>query len=324
MGLGLDRAGLVLLPTPLHRLQHVSDDLACEVWIKRDDLTGFALGGNKGRKLEYLIGQAVAEKAEAIVTCGSMQSNFIRQLGAACAVHGIQCAAAVMAMPYEYEPPATLGVGENCGNVLLDELFGVELHVFENGTWETLYSHYEVLAKAFNDQGLKTLAIPIGGSSPRGAYAFLQAGKELQEQVEEPFDWIIFASSSGSTHTGLSHAFRGTSTKILGMACDPEPEIVEDFSELSQGLAELLGENFYMAPEDFLINLDYVGPGYGVPSEAGNEAIRYLARREGIVLDPIYSGKAFAGLLDLARRGEIKGRICFWHTGGIPALFAHS
>ena len=309
---------MIQAPTPLHRLNHVSNELGIDLWIKRDDLTGFAMGGNKGRKLEYLIAEALATGAEAIVSCGSSQSNFIRHLGAACAMYGLKCAAAVMETPYEDELPAEPGIPGRNGNVRLNEIFGVDTRAFPNGTWDELYAQSDALAEEYRARGLRVYVIPIGGSSPLGAYSFLEAGREL---TAGPFDWIVVATSSGSTQTGLSHAFRGTSTKVLGMACDPEPEIVDDFARLSEGLSHLVDVEPIPASE-FLLNLDYVGPGYGVASKAGNAAIDYLARREGILLDPIYSGKAFSGLLDLVRRGEIKGRVCFWHTGGLPALFA--
>ncbi len=311
------KVSLIQAPTPLHRLDRVSEDLGIDLWIKRDDLTGFAMGGNKGRKLEYMMGDALAQGAQAVVSCGAMQSNFIRHLGAAAAVCGMECAAAVMETPYEYNPPMMDGLHRDGGNVLLDQWLGVDLHIYPDGTWEELYGHAEEVGQQLERRGLRVYRIPIGGSAPMGALAFYEAAKEL----DQAFDWIVFASSSGSTQVGLAHAFRGTGTKVLGIASDPEPEIVQDFAELSLGLAELLGVEAIPA-EEFRVYYDMVGPGYGVPSKHGNDAIRYLARKEGVFLDPIYSGKAFAGLQELVAKGEIGGRICFWHTGGVPALFA--
>ena len=129
------------------------------------------------------------------------------------------------------------------------------------------------------------------------------------------------SSSSGSTHVGLSQFFRNSTTRVIGIASDPEPEIAEDFAELSGGLGALLGESG-LSPSEFNLKFDFVGPGYGIPSEAGNAAIRDLAQTEGIFLDPIYSGKAFAAVLELAKKGELSGRTCFWHTGGLPSLFS--
>lgn len=314
---------LIQGPTPLHRLDHLSRELGIDLWIKRDDLTGFGLGGNKGRKLEYLMADALAQEAEVVVSCGSTQSNFVRQLGAACSVFGMKCAAAVMEIPRsDYNPlpvgPGLHGVG---GNVLIDEMLGAELRRFPNGTWDELYAEMEAVACEYEAAGKKVYRCPIGGSTPLGAYAFVQAGREIMLQ-SDPFDWIVTASSSGSTHTGLQACFKGTSTKVLGMASDPEPDLVDDYADLSAQLDPLLEEPANLRPEDFLLNLDFVGEGYGVPSPAGNAAILRMARTEGIFLDPIYSGKAFAGLLSLAEVGELKGRVLFWHTGGIPTLFA--
>ena len=313
-----DKVPLCLLPTPLHRLDRMSDELGLDLWIKRDDLTGFAMGGNKGRKLEYLI--ADAKGYDVVVTCGAAQSNFVRQLGAACAVAGIGCVAAVMDLPYE-DAPLPSGVERlrpEVGNPQLNALFGVEIHPFPDGPWETLYAHAEAIAKSLESAGRRVYRIPIGGSSPLGAYAFYRAA----EEIPADFDHLVTASSSGSTQTGLAYAFHGTRTRVLGICADPEPEIAEDFAALGDGLADLLDLPFRLRSDDYRLALDFVGPGYGVPSAAGDAAIRRLARAEGILLDPIYSGKAFAGLLALAERGEIAGRVLFWHTGGLPALFA--
>jgi 1-aminocyclopropane-1-carboxylate deaminase/D-cysteine desulfhydrase-like pyridoxal-dependent ACC family enzyme len=254
-----------------------------------------------------------------VVSCGSLQSNFIRQLGAACSVYGLQCVAVVMALPYEDERPAEQGLKDSGGNAWLDKMLGVDLRLLPDGTWEELFAATARIASELRTAGRNVYEVPVGGSTPIGAYAFYQAGLELGA---EAFDWIVFASSSGSTHTGLAYAFHGTETRILGIACDPEPEITGDFQRLYEGLEALVGERRPMSLSDWRLNLDYVGAGYGIPSEAGNSAIRLLAQTEGIFLDPVYSGKAFAGLLSLVRTGEIGGRVLFWHTGGTPALFA--
>jgi len=315
------RVPFILAPTPLHRLDRVSEDWGADVWIKRDDLTGFAFGGNKGRKLEYLIADVLAQGVDAVVTCGSTQSNFIRQLGAACSCFGKTCAAATMALPYEDERPAFGGTKTESGNVTLDRLLGIDLRIHPDGTWEELYTLAEDLAKEYEAKGRRVYRIPIGGSSPLGAFAFYEASKELAAQGER-FDHIVFASSSGSTHTGLAYGFYKSSTEILGIACDPEPEIAEDFARLAAGLEDLVGLGRPLTAEDFKLDFRFVGSGYGVHSDEGDAAVEYLARREGIFLDPIYSGKAFAGLTQLVREGRVKGRILFWHTGGTPALFA--
>ena len=310
------RIPLIQSPTPLHRLDRLSSELGVDLWIKRDDLTGLAMGGNKGRKLEYLMAAVVASGAEVVVTCGAAQSNFIRQLGAACAMLGIRCAAAVMAMPYDVVEPKEQETTDG-GNLILDDLLGIDLRFAPNGTWDELYAQAEALAVEQETAGANVYRIPIGGSSALGAFAFYQAAQELDQK----FDTVVFASSSGSTHTGLAFAFSGTSTRVLGIACDPEPEIAEDFAELAVGLREILPDGPVLTAKDYDLDFNFVGPGYGVPSEAGNAAIRRLARTEGIFLDPIYSGKAFAALLDLVENRRLIGKILFWHTGGLPALF---
>ncbi|HWD39344.1 MAG TPA: D-cysteine desulfhydrase family protein [Fimbriimonas sp.] len=318
--MNLPRASLAFLPTPIHRLDRVSEHLGHDVWIKRDDLTGLALGGNKTRKLEYLVGDALSSGATAIVTCGAIQSNFIRQLGAACARYGLRCAAAVMDLPYEDEVPTGQRLGASEGNPKLDALFGVDLRVGPDGPWEELYRQAEDLAQEMEALGEKTYRIPIGGSSPLGAFAFYEAAQELQRQAA-PFDWIVTASSSGSTQTGLAYGFRESGTHVLGISSDPEPEIAHDFHRLGLELSALIGVP-PLPLEQFDVDCGFVGPGYGLPSDEGNRAIRFLARLEGILLDPVYSGKAFAALLSLTRDGKIGGRILFWHTGGAPTLFA--
>ncbi len=316
----LPRVELVLLPTPMHRLPRLSEQLGIDLWIKRDDLTGFAMGGNKGRKLEFLLGDAIAQGAQAVVTCGATQSNFIRQLGAGCSMLGMQCAAAVMDLPHTVKPTSTRLPSDN-GNVRLDRMLGVELEAHPNGDWEVLYEFAEQLAVRKEREGLRVYRIPVGGSSPLGAFAFLRASQEVSQQGP-PFDWIVTGSSSGSTQTGLTVGFAGSNTKVLGMSSDPEPELVDEFADLANLLGSVTGNPRVWTGADFLLNVDYVGDGYCLPSPAGAAAIERMARTEGIFLDPTYSGKAFAGLLDLVSRGEIGGRVLFWHTGGIPALFA--
>lgn len=317
----LDRLSLLQLPTPLHRLERASADLGIDLWIKRDDLTGFALGGNKGRKLEFLMADAISKKATVVVTCGSTQSNFVRQLGAACAVLGIRCVAAVMDTPYEHGiPSGPRLVGEN-GNVVLDEILGVELHRFPDGTWDSLFALTEELERECEGKCETVYRIPVGGSSGVGAAGFFYAAMELQAQGVD-FDQIVVASSSGSTQSGLLLGMMRANTRVIGIACDDEPEIAADYAVVARELAALVGLDRKLDVDDFDVRFDWVGGGYGIVSQASTDAIRYLARTEGVFLDPIYTGKAFAAVIDLARAGLLPGRTLFWHTGGSPALFA--
>lgn len=294
----------------------MSERLGIDLWIKRDDLTGFALGGNKGRKLEYLLADAVEKGATAVVTCGAAQSNFLRHLATGCAMLGLKCAAAVMPLPYEYEP-ASGGLVPEGANRLVMETMGMDLRMLPNGNWDTLIAASETLAAEYAERGERVYPLAIGGSSPLGALAFYEAAAE----VGEGFDHIVHASSSGSTQTGLTYAFHGSATRVKGIACDPEPELVDEFVDLGAGLDELLGRSVNLTREQFDYDLRFVGPGYGVASSESLDAVRTLGRTEGILLDPIYTGKAFAGLLELVQSGEIAGRVLFWHTGGTPALF---
>lgn len=314
---------LVCLPTPLHRLPRLSDELGIELWIKRDDLTGFAGGGNKGRKLEYLIKDALHHGADTVVGCGSVQSNFVRQLAAAAAMAQLEFHAVTMNLPYD------TGVGKpkqearvRGGNRTLGELFGARYEVVPDGDWEELYAHADAVAARLRSEGRQVYQVPIGGSSPLGAYAFYKAGEEASAQAEIPFDWILTATSSGSTHAGLHTFFHGSKTRVKGISCDPEPEMSADLAHVGAGLATLLGREQSFSPEEFDIEFDYVGEGYGVDSPAGTDAIALMARREGILLDPVYSGKAFAGLIELAKSGKVSGRVLFWHTGGWTTLLS--
>lgn len=313
------RTSLCCLPTPCHALPRLSAELGLDLWIKRDDLTGFAFGGNKGRKLEYLIAEALAQGADTVVSCGAAQSNFVRQLGAAASVVGLRCVAAVMDLPYSVangQPECPPGIGEG-GNVLLDDLLGIELRRYPNDDWEVLYSHAEAISDELEAKGAKVYRVPLGGSCPLGAYSFYRAASE----VGEDWDAIICPCSSGSTHVGLAYAFAGTKTRVIGVAADPEPEILDDLVILAAGLRDLLGAQTTLRREDIEFRLEWAGDAYGLPSPAGEAASQKLARTEGIFVDPVYSAKAFSGLLGMAANGELRGRVLFWHTGGLPAMF---
>lgn len=313
-----DRVNLCVLPTPVHRLDRISEQLQLEIYIKRDDLTGFGGGGNKGRKLEFLMPQILQSGAESVVTCGATQSNFIRQLAAACALYNLDFHAATMDLPFEDEP-LDITPSHEGGNLYLDAYFPITRHHYPNGTWDQLDQYRDDVANSLKSQGKKVYIVKLGGSSPQGVLAFYQAGLELQKQLQP--DTIITASSSGSTQVGLAHGFQNSKTKIIGIACDPEPELPHDLAKLSQEFVTTFPVGKPIAADEFDFRLDWVGPGYGVPSNAGQDAVAFLAKNEGILLDQIYSGKAFAALLELAKSKKISGKVVFWHTGGVPSLF---
>ncbi|MBX3096917.1 MAG: pyridoxal-phosphate dependent enzyme [Fimbriimonadaceae bacterium] len=303
------------MPTPCHRLPRVSEDWGVDVWIKRDDLTGFAGGGNKGRKLEVLLPQVLAQDAKVVVTCGSSSSNFVRQLGAACSLIGVRCEAIVMDLPFEpgYPKPQIPPLASG-GNETLNELFGTVIHRIPDGPWETLFDEATNRAALLREHGEQVVEVKIGGSSAEGVFAFRQAA----EEISQSFDHLVVSSSSGSTLSGLASGFHGSTTHVIGISADPEEENYDDVLRLSRECAERFGGTRLTEVD---LRYEYVGPGYGVASEEGVLAAEYLARREGIILDPVYSAKAFAGMQDLVTRKEIKGRILFWHTGGVPSVF---
>ncbi|RIK00166.1 MAG: D-cysteine desulfhydrase [Armatimonadetes bacterium] len=319
-----DRIELILKPTPCHPLLRASERLGIELWVKRDDLTGFALGGNKGRKLEYLMADVLRTGADVVVASGAAQSNFVRQLGAACARFGIRCVAAVMDLPYYVAAgkPASPGLSKDGGNVFLDAMLGVELRYFEDGDWKDLEVHSIRVAEELASQGLRVYRMAVGGSSVLSALAFREAAQEAQSQAGD-FDGIVTPSSSGSTHAGIAYHFAGSSTRVIGISADPDPEnvLAHDIAELSAQLDSLLGERRGVRLDQIDLRQDWAGEGYSVPSEAGARANEFLARAEGLFLDPVYTSKAFAGLMELARTGELRGKTLFWHTGGYPTIF---
>ena len=257
----------------------------------------------------------LASGADTVVCSGAAQSNFVRQMGAACAVFGLKCVAVVMDLPHPdgQDPPPHKSAATG-GNIPLDRLFGVDIRRFRDGTWNELENHTIRASKELEDEGAKTILVPLGGCTPESVYAFILAAKEIDQE----FDHLITPCSSGSTHVGLAMGFAGTKTKVIGISCDPEPDILDDLAGLSQGAADK-GYGEALSKDRINFRLDWVGPGYGVPSPEGEQARNWLAKTEGVVLDPTYSGKAFSGLLSMVKTKTIAGRILFWHTGGLPA-----
>jgi len=315
----LPRVTLAHLPTPLDAMSRLSETLGGpDLWIKRDDQTGLAGGGNKTRKLEYLAADARDKGADTLITAGAPQSNHCRQTAAAAARLGFRCALVLSGHPTEVS-----------GNIVLDKLLGAEI------VWAGDTPMGDMLPATFERQqiaGHRPYLIPYGGSNPIGASAYITAMEELAMQMNAlelpPFDRIVFASSSGGTQTGLVLGARmlGLPTQVLGVSVD-KPEVVlrdEIVAQLANKTAIYLGLDFCFGAEDIDVNSDYLGGGYAVMGEPEIEAIQLFARREGILLDPVYTGRSAAGLIDLIRKGKISRneRILFWHTGGTPALFA--
>lgn len=311
----INRVQLANLPTPIEPMPNLTRLLGGpELFIKRDDLTGLGIGGNKTRKIEYLAGDALAQDADTLVTAGAVQSNHCRQVAAAAAKLGLRCELVLTG-----EKPK-----HTQGNLLLDFLSDAKVHFVSSR--ETRESTLEAVVAALNQQGRKPYLIPYGGSNAIGVMGYANAMHELQQQGFNP-DWIVFATSSGGTQAGLvlgAHETNFTG-KILGIRVDLIPQ---DFSSvltnLVNGGAVLCHSRWRVDPASFLYSSDYNHAGYGVLQPSDIEGVRLFARYEGVTLDPVYTGRAAGGLIDLIRKGFFKPneKVLFWHTGGAPALFA--
>jgi D-cysteine desulfhydrase len=303
------------LPTPVEELPRLSEFLGGpRLLIKRDDQTGLAFGGNKTRKLEFLVAEAQAQGAGMLISAGAIQSNHCRQTAAAAARFGLDCTL-VLTGDMPSQPSA---------NLLLDELFGVEI---VNVTDRV--DRDRILQETFDNAvsaGKKPYLVPYGGSSPVGALGYAFAMEELVQQKVKT-DWIVFGTSSGGTHAGLTLGKRvfGFDGKVLGISIDESEEWLKTHvSALASDASELLGERIDFSPEDVMATDTYCQAGYGVLTDAERESVKLFARFEGILLDPVYTGRAAAGMIDLIRKGYFKSdeTVLFWHTGGQPALFA--
>lgn len=308
------------LPTPLVELKRLAAALGGpRIFIKRDDLTGVAMGGNKTRKLEFLLGEALHQGCNAVLACGAMQSNLCRQTAGAAAAAGLQCHLALGgSRPDRAEH-----------NLLLDCLQGATIHwCGANEKGETLPQ----IAEELKASGLKPYVIPYGGSTPVGALGFVAAVTELVDQCGATGlvpDFLVVPTSSCGTQAGMAvgREVSRLAARIVGIAIDRggpgEPSYESQLADLATRTARLLGLGSDFRAEDFLVKYDYFGEGYEVVGDSIREAVALTARQEGVLLDPIYNGRAMAGLIDLVRKGEFSPRhkVVFWHTGGLPALF---
>jgi L-cysteate sulfo-lyase len=311
-----DRVYLAHLPTPLEKMARLSQHLGGpDIYIKRDDQTGLATGGNKTRKLEFLVADALAHECDHLVTIGSPQSNHCRQTAAAAARYGLACSLVLRG-----------NAPENVtGNLLLNELLGAQLH------WTGERSRNKVMAEVTAElqaSGHKPYPIPLGGSNVIGATGYVLAMEELLSQLTAErieLDFILFASSSGGTQAGLVLGaevfdFPG---QLLGISIDhPAEELQTQVAALATATATHLGLGTISAAHRVNVNDDYLGEGYAKVGEMEREAIRMVAQLEGILLDPVYTGRAMGGLIDLVQWGGITQgqRVLFWHTGGVAAL----
>jgi D-cysteine desulfhydrase family pyridoxal phosphate-dependent enzyme len=313
--MNISRLHFAQLPTPVEALPRLSEALGGpRLLVKRDDQTGLAFGGNKTRKLEFLVAEAREQCAETLITGGALQSNHCRQTAAAAARFGFEC---ILVLTGDKPQQAS-------GNLLLDQLFGAEI-VYVSDRKDRDRILQETFDRA-TQEGTKPYLVPYGGSNTTGALGYAFAMKELIDQ-NVGADWIVFATSSGGTHAGLLSGQRvfGFSGKILGISVDePEEWLKREVSQLASATSEKVGGRIEFRPTEVLVNADYCDAGYGVVTEREREAIRLFARHEGLLLDPVYTGRAAVGMIDLIRKGFFKNTetVLFLHTGGQPALFA--
>ncbi|MGB0846820.1 MAG: D-cysteine desulfhydrase [Thiolinea sp.] len=321
------RVSLAHLPTPLEPMNRLSEALGGKVnlWIKRDDCTGLSTGGNKTRKLEFLMGEAVQLGADTIITQGATQSNHARQTTAAAAKLGMECHVLLEDRTGSEDPAYVYN-----GNVLLDQLHGSTISKRPGDT--DMNAAMEELAAKLRDDGKKPYIIPGGGSNPVGALGYVNCAAELLTQANDrqlKIDHVVHATGSAGTQAGLVLGMEALNSGIpvygVGVRA-PKQKQEEMVFSLAERTADYMGlKPGVIEREAVVANSDYVGPGYGLPTDSMREAVKMLAQYEGILFDPVYSGKGMAGLIDLVRKGHFKEgeNVVFLHTGGSAALFGY-
>ena len=316
----LPRVRLGHLPTPLEEMPHLTRALGgARLFMKRDDQTGLATGGNKTRKLEFAVAEALRTGADTLVTVGAVQSNHARQTAAAAARCGLRCTLVLRG----HAPPAATG------NLLLDHLLGAHVVFAGERTREEVAAEVVATEQA---AGRRPYLIPVGASDEFGAPGFVAAIEELDAQLRERAlhpDRIVVATSSFGTQAGMCAGARALRFRpqIAGIAIDsPTAEVQAGVADIANRTFRRLGVESSLSPQEVVAYDAYLGAGYGILGEPEKEAIQLVARCEGILLDPVYTGRAMAGLVDLVRKREFgKGEtIVFWHTGGSAALYAYA
>jgi L-cysteate sulfo-lyase len=319
------RARFAHLPTPLEPLPRLSAALGGELtlWVKRDDCTGLAGGGNKTRKLEFLLGDAIAKGADTLITQGAVQSNHVRQTAAAAARFGMACEVIL-----EQRTGSNAVDYNGSGNVLLDHLMGAKVRTTPGGS--DMNAALAAVADEVSAKGGKPYVIPGGGSNPIGALGYVDCAIELVRQADEQglvIDRIVTATGSAGTHAGLvaGLALMGADIPVLGIGVRAPKETQEaNVHKLAVETAALLGHPDRVTREMTVANCDYVGKGYGLIDDDVIEALKLAARTDALILDPVYTGKGMKGLIALARQGVFKGEtVVFLHTGGAQGLFGY-
>lgn len=324
----LPRAQLGFFPTPLHRAERLSAELGIDLWLKRDDLTGIGLfGGNKIRKLEYVLGQAKALGCDRVVSYGASQSNCAMQVATACRRLGIKPILYLVAL---VEP------GEARANLLLDQVLGAEIHLVPlNGGTEAEAEEAAVAQgrahmARLEAQGHKCYEVPMGAAEPLGSAGFIGGWMELLDQLDQAdirADYLYHGTGTGGTLAGLAagRKLTGRGPEIVAVNVSPKgPEYLDKVAALGTEALKAIGSGLTLEPGDFRTDLGYYGAGYEIPSPEGTAAIRRLAETEGVFVDPVYTGKALSGLIGHVETGLVPqgSTVVFWHTGGATALFA--
>ena len=318
------RMSLCHQPTPIETMPRLSQLLGGpSLYVKRDDCTGLATGGNKTRKLEFLVGEAMQQKADILVTQGAVQSNHVRQTAAAACKVGMKCHVLL-----ERRVPGRDSQYEETGNVLLDNLFGATYEFRPAGL--DMNAEAQAVSDDMGKKGLRPYFIPGGGSNPTGALGYVNCAQEIVEYSRETgqeFDWLVMSTGSTGTHAGLVAGFAalGHDLPVMGVSVrQPRERQMNAVHALTQKTLEKLGAAGVPLSK-IIVDDGYVGEGYGIPAESTLEAIRLSARQEGLLLDPVYSAKGMAGLIGMVRQGFFKptDKVLFLHTGGATALFAY-
>ncbi|MGI6628051.1 MAG: D-cysteine desulfhydrase family protein [Bacillota bacterium] len=317
---GFQRLNLFSRPTPLNELTGLQKELACKprIFMKRDDLTQLGLGGNKNRKLDFVMAEALSSGADVIITWAGVQSNHCRQTLAVARHLGMDCHLVLSGK----EPPVRQG------NLLYYTILKANLHFVPDN--EDLEGFASNLAEELKKKGQKPFIVPIGASTPLGALGYVESVKEAIEQGQSQgvrFGHAFVATGSAGTQAGAEVGARELcpSMRIHGVSVsrDAEPQR-EQVAKVVNETYDLLGLNKTVSPDDIIVHDEYYGGEYAVPTQAGNDAIRLVAQTEGILLDPVYTGKAMSGMIDMLRKGELDHAeaVLFFHTGGYPAIFA--
>lgn len=315
---GVKKLALGQFPTPMYRLNNISRELCHSLYIKRDDMSGVSTGGNKVRKLEYLLADALEKGADLVMTTGGAQSNHAMLTAACCNMVGLDSMLVLKKR----------GVQGRLGNLLINDLLGTQVRFVDTDSYDDVYKEMDRIAEELRQQGRKPYLVPVGGSVPLGTLGYVECAKEIFSEALEQnakIDRIVCTAGSGGTMAGLvlGAMLYGDGCKVTGIAVcdDPFEEIV---AELVTETAKLMGRPEITLTAKQVNVRRYYGAGYAQPSQEGLEAIRLMAQKEGLILDPVYTGKTFAGLVDLCRKGEIgeTETVLFLHSGGTASLFA--